>query len=96
VLAIALMLVRTGPTSAQVPITEKTIGDQGAGYEMRFAYPQTGNPSADAAMQDWVQALADGFKRVLPQRDSREPPYFAQLRYAVARNDEAAVSILFS
>jgi uncharacterized protein YecT (DUF1311 family) len=63
---------------------------------MRYAYPQIGIPSADAAMQDWVYALVDGFKGVLPQRSTQEPPYGAQLTYTVARNDEAVVSILFS
>jgi uncharacterized protein YecT (DUF1311 family) len=63
---------------------------------MRLAYPQIGIPSADTAMQAWAQALADDFKQTLLERDPREPPYSAQLRYSVARNDDAVVSILFS
>ncbi len=96
VLPIALILTSTGRTSAQAAITEMSVGEQGAGYEMRYAYPQIGIPSADAAMQDWVYALADGFKGVLSQRGAQEPPYGAQLTYTVARNDETVVSILFS
>jgi uncharacterized protein YecT (DUF1311 family) len=90
------MLAGTVDASAQSSITERTIGEQGAGYEMRFAYPQIGMPSADAAMQEWVQGRVDAFKDVLPQRAPQEPPYSAQLTYAVARNDETAVSVLFS
>jgi uncharacterized protein YecT (DUF1311 family) len=96
VLPIALILTSTGRTSAQAAITEMSVGEQGAGYEMRYAYPQIGIPSADAAMQDWVNALAESFKGVLPQRGAQEPPYGAQLTYTVARNDESVVSILFS
>jgi uncharacterized protein YecT (DUF1311 family) len=95
-LTIALALMCPGPASAQTSITEKTIGEQGAGYEMHFAYPQTGIASADAAMKNWVQARVQAFKDVLPQRVPQEPPYSAQLTYAVARDDETAVSILFS
>jgi uncharacterized protein YecT (DUF1311 family) len=95
-LAIALTLACTGPASVHASTTEKTIGEQGASYEMRFAYPQIGIPSADAAIQDWVQERVDGFKGALRQRDPREPPYSARLTYTVARDDDTAVSILFS
>jgi len=94
-LAVACMLAGAALVSADAATTEKTIGERGAGYDIRFAYPQIGVPSADAAMQDFVQARLDSFKRALPMRDPREPPYDAQLTYTVARNDETAVSILF-
>ncbi len=95
--AVALVLLLcTTPVAAQASIGEKTITDQAAGYQMRLAYPQIGLPPADSAMQDYTQALVDDFKQTLQARDPREPPYFAELRYSVVRNDEAVVSILFS
>jgi peptidoglycan-N-acetylglucosamine deacetylase len=95
-LAIACILACTSRASAQATIVGKTISEHGDGYEISFAYPQIGIPSADAAMQDWVQDRVNGFKDSLTQRASHEPPYFAQLTYTVARNDDSALSILFS
>ncbi len=96
VLPIALLLTISGRTSAQASISQMVQTEQGDGYELRYVYPKIGIPSADATMQDWVHVLADGFKGVLPERGAQEPQYSAQLTYAVARNDESVVSILFS
>jgi uncharacterized protein YecT (DUF1311 family) len=96
VLAIVCILAATGQAAAQAAVTDKTIAEQGDSYDLSFAYPQIGLPAADAAMQDWVQHQVDGFKSSLAQRRPQEPPYSAQLRYTVARNDDRAVSILFS
>jgi uncharacterized protein YecT (DUF1311 family) len=84
------------PASAQASISDKTIVDRGAGYEMRFAYPEIGMQSPNAAVHDWVQAHVDGFKAALAHRDPQEPPYGAHLTYTVAVDDDAVLSILFS
>jgi uncharacterized protein YecT (DUF1311 family) len=47
-------------------------------------------------MEQWAQSLVDEFRRSLAARSDREPRYSAQLDYDVVRNDDSAVSILFS
>jgi uncharacterized protein YecT (DUF1311 family) len=93
---IVLLLTLYSRTSAQASITEVVLAEQGDGYELRYVYPRISIPSADAAMQDWVHALVQGFKEVLADRGTQEPPYSAQLTFTVTRSDESVVSILFS
>jgi hypothetical protein len=80
-----------------VSISELTIVEQDPGYDIDFAYPQIGIPSADAAVQDWVRNRVGGIEDWAAHPTPRDPPsYSAHLTYAVARNDDRAVSILFS
>jgi uncharacterized protein YecT (DUF1311 family) len=97
-LSASMLLVMLGVPAAlaQPAVTDKGMAEHGDGYDIDLAYPQIGVPAADAAIRDYVQADFSEFKGWVANRQSREAPYFAQLKYDVARDDDNIVSVLFS
>ena len=94
-LALIGLVATVSAAWADVDVSEHTIDEHDPGVELHVAYPQIGIAAADAAMQDWVQSLVDGFKSTAAARTPREPPYSAELSYTVTRNDSRAVVIAF-
>lgn len=95
-LAIVLLTLSASPAAARTSVTDTTIDEHADDYEMHIAYPQIGTSAVDSALAEWAQSVASDVKDAAAQRDLEGPPYFAQVRYSIPRNDDTAVSILFS
>jgi uncharacterized protein YecT (DUF1311 family) len=98
-LAIWLVFAATPQAAAAQPqqgaVVERNLSEHVDTYELSFVWPQVGIATIDAALSEWVQGELNSFKRLAARHTPQERPYSAQLRYTLARNDEAAVSVLF-
>lgn len=93
--AFLLIVATVSPASAAVDVSDHTVEEHTASYDMSFSYPSIGIPTDDALMRDWAQSLVDDFRASVTRRTTGEPSYFAQLSYDVTRNDDSVLVVLF-
>lgn len=81
--------------SAPLKLSPKELTVTTTGYEIKLAYPRTGQATIDRQLESWVKGLAQEFSETA--REANGPlPWSAELSYEVPRNDGGLLSLVFS
>ncbi len=84
-------------TAAGLKVTERKITDKKPLYEIDFAYPQTGVPAIDGAIEGWIKEQAKTFIGYTHDGTLMPGQHFeGEISYEVQRNDGAMFGVLFT
>lgn len=89
-----LLWVSGSVFATELPVQTKTITEKSASVTIDVGYPQTQQPTIDAALAAWVKQQVDSFKD--GSGDPDEARWSLDIEYNIARNDRQMFSVLFT
>ena len=97
-LCLVLLMAAFGLSVAQaapLKLTPQQLKVTKPHYEIKLAFPRTGQAVIDRQLENWVKGLASEFSE--GAREAGGPqPWSAELSYEVGRNDSGLLSLVFS